>query len=202
MHYRQRLYRFIEDLRVYKWHAPTVDGGRHLIQSAFVTMNPAPEYLVSYFFPRQYLKWFAEAWWDEPNATFLWRPKVWWLVGLMSYQKFSWSLHYTVGPFCNESVQDKFMLWTQQQMGLDRDGTSMLPFPPPAPPAPAPPRAEEPVERRPAPDGVHYTKAEFQEYFGGLAEWEAAGGASQAAPPEPERRRAEDGAYYTREEFL
>jgi hypothetical protein len=50
--------------------------------------------------------------------------------------------------------------------------------------------AEE--EKRSADDGELYTKAEFEKYFGGLDEWNAA---------EAEKRTAEDGELYTKAEF-
>ena len=42
-----------------------------------------------------------------------------------------------------------------------------------------------PLERRMDTDGTWYTEAEFVEYFGGRAEWEAAAGRTSAAPAAP-----------------
>ena len=57
-------------------------------------------------------------------------------------------------------------------------------------------RAEQPGERRVASDGNSYTKEEFVDHYGGLAEWMIA----ESCPGE--YRTAKDGETYTKEEFI
>jgi hypothetical protein len=64
------------------------------------------------------------------------------------------------------------------------DASPPAPPAPPAPPVcPAPPGPPVAEERRTAPDGILYSRAEFIQYFGGLDEWEAAVAVTANASP-------------------
>jgi len=63
--------------------------------------------------------------------------------------------------------------------------------------------AAKPLEKRTSPDGNAYTKAEFGEFFGGTAEWDAAAPVNSAPNRmSTEKRTSPDGNAYTEAEFV
>jgi len=111
--YRERLYRKSRQKKLWKWHAPTVDGGRHLLESAFVSQRPMPDLVVSFFFPRQVVGLLAGYWWEDYRRNAF-------LAQFSRVQKLTWGLHGSVGPQCDPDLQDRFMAWSADAIGAKR----------------------------------------------------------------------------------
>lgn len=109
--YRQRLYRRVQQRKIRMWHAPTPEGGKHLLQAAFVTRRPLPDVVTAFFFPRQVVSWFASYEWET-------RGRMWYLLPFPAYQKLTWGLHASIGPQCDEDLQDRLMQWSARAVGL------------------------------------------------------------------------------------
>jgi len=111
--YQERLYRKARSEVYYRWHAPTEEGGTHLMQSAFITQRPVPDWVVSYFVPDPVVHWYNSYTSAESGR----RGNV---ARFSAYQKLTWGLHGTVGPECDEDTQDRFMAWSAMAIGAKR----------------------------------------------------------------------------------
>mmetsp|Transcript_3414 Transcript_3414/g.5263 ORF Transcript_3414/g.5263 Transcript_3414/m.5263 type:complete len:91 (-) Transcript_3414:98-370(-) len=80
-----------------------------MLQSAFVTRRPVPDWVASYFFPEQVTSWFTGYAWEEYGRGRL--------AHFSFIQKLTWGLHGSVGPQCDEDLQDRFMAWSADQVG-------------------------------------------------------------------------------------
>jgi len=108
--YKERLYRNARGDKIVNWHAPTEDGGTHLLQALFVTTRPVPDVITPYFFPRQFVSWFAGKEWQNTRFGYVGR--------FPGYQRLTWGLHATIGPDCDEEFQERLARWSARETGL------------------------------------------------------------------------------------
>jgi len=106
--YKQRRNRQYRQTKLWMWHAPSEEAGRHLLEATFVTRHPVPELVSAFFMPRQVVSWMAPYAWEGRRAA--------WVSEISNYQKILWGLHASVGPQCDEELQDRLMQWSAQQV--------------------------------------------------------------------------------------
>jgi len=107
--YKERLNRGYRQKKIWMWHAPSFEAGRHILENVFVTRHPVPEVVTSYFMPRQVVSWFAPMSMEA-------RGRSRWVSKWQNWQRLLWGLHASIGPECDIALQDRFMRWTAEQV--------------------------------------------------------------------------------------
>merc|ERR1719327_2327735 len=90
------------------------EGGRLVFESAFSSLDPQPDMLYPYAFPRSYFERYA------PKAKEAWR--------MTNYRRFAYAaylqrltfgvLHASVGPECTDKFQENFWRWSSDATGV------------------------------------------------------------------------------------
>jgi len=96
------------------WCGSPEVSGQMLVETAYITKRPQPDFVYPYAYPKTYYSQFASPKMEK------WRHGNGVVFGLPSqYQKLTFGLlHESVGPDCDVKMQDALWAWTEQEVGL------------------------------------------------------------------------------------
>jgi len=114
-------YRTRGDGRWLWWHAPVEEAGRFLFYATYVSKQPMPDMVYSYWVPEEIMRFFSDQGDGPARKRSYWRariPSLW-----LEHQWWTWGLHSGIGPGCDQRVQEYF--WTVSINETKYDGPGL-----------------------------------------------------------------------------